>query len=581
MSELVDCLVENEIALIKLNNPPVNSLSLDVRNLFTSYFRQAKDDPNVRAIIIASEGKNFSAGADISEFDSADALSGSKLPDLCNELDSSPKILVAAINGVALGGTQRLTRLISPQLAADMMLTGKNIGAAEALQAGLIDRLHEGDVSLVDAAIEYTKELIANDAPLRDAADVTVDTSSIPDNYFQELRDRYVKDGKTGGALQSCILAIEAACTLPFNEGIVREHELFLERMHSAEARAIQHLFLAERKAAKIPGLDQQMPTRTMQKAGVIGAGLMGTGIAMNFVKSGIPVVLVDSSEDNVTRGLASMKKIYQSAVKKGRMAQEQLENYMSLVKGTVDYAELSDADIVIEAVFENIEVKKQVFQKLDAVCKPGAILATNTSTLDVNLIAETTSRPKDVIGLHFFSPAHVMKLLEIVRGDSTADDVLLTALKLARTIRKIPVVVGVCYGFVGNRMMTPYFREAYRMMLEGAGPGAIDSALMDFGMAMGIISVIDMAGIDIVCNSAEANREYWQADKSYLALLFRLRELGFIGQKSGQGVYKYDGREKPPPPQLAQITDAIVSELGIQQREISAEEITERCVLP
>lgn len=613
MTNSVNYTVESGIAVISLNNHPVNSLGLEVRNSLQKYFAEAFEDPNVEAIVLASTKKVFSAGADISEFDSADALSGSRLPDFCDELDESGKLIVAAINGAALGGglelamgadyrialpgaklslpeiqlgimpgaggTQRLTRLAGPRLASKMIMSGMQITAKEAC-GGVIDRVYEGDGDFIEAAVDYARELIDKKAPLRSCTESSVDETEIPEGFFDALREQYVNRRKGGKRpYENAIKAIEAACKLPFVEGIKIEHDLFLECMGTAEARAAQHLFFAERKALKIPGVDPKAPVRPIASVAIIGAGTMGAGIAMNFANIGIPVKILDMSSEGLERGLSGIRKQYERSASKGRLTERQVEERMALFQGVLDYADLAEADLVIEAVFENMEVKKQVFQQLDKVCKPGAILATNTSTLDVNEIAIATSRPGDVVGLHFFSPANVMKLLEIVRGEQTADDVLVSVIRMAQAIKKVPVVVGVCYGFVGNRMVAPYSREAFRMLLEGATPEQVDQALTRMGMAMGVVAMADMAGIDVGCMAAEANREEWSADKTYQALQFKLHELGRLGQKTGRGVYVYEGREKINDPETLQLAQQIALENGIDARDITEQEVIERCI--
>lgn len=605
--------VDDGIAVISLNNHPVNSLGIHVRNAMQEYFDSALADPSVKAIVLASTKSVFSAGADISEFDSTDALSGSRLPDFCDELDESNKLIVAAINGAALGGglelamsadyrialpgakvslpeillgimpgaggTQRLPRLAGLATAARMIMTGSQVRTEDA-EGGLIDRVYRGDGEFITAAVDYARELLAAKAPLRSCTKTTVDPSQIPDGFFESLREQYVNRRKGGKrAYENAINAIEAACTKPFTEGIKIEHELFLECMGTADARAAQHLFFAERSALKIPGVDAKAPLRSIETVAVVGAGTMGAGIAMNFANIGIPVKILDMSEEGLERGLNGIRGQYERSVKRGRLTEEQLESRMALFQGVLDYADLADADLVIEAVFENMDAKINVFQQLDKTCKSGAILASNTSTLDLNEIALATSRPEDVVGLHFFSPANVMKLLEVVRGDKTSDDVLMTVIRLAQKIKKVPVVVGVCYGFVGNRMVAPYSREAFRMLLEGVTPDQVDSTLTRFGMAMGVVAMADLAGIDVGCMAAEANREEWSEDKTYQALQFKLQELGRLGQKTGRGVYIYKGREKIIDPEVEQLAESIARDNEVERRDINEQEVVERCM--
>lgn len=602
---------QGRIAIISLNNPPVNSLGIATRIAIRDAVRKALADNSVSAIVLASTGKIFCGGADISEFGTDLTWQESALPQLCNELEKSEKPLIAAINGMALGGglelalacdyrispanaklglpevnlglipgaggTQRLPRLANVKTALEMITSGQPISGAKAHEAGLIDRLAEGNV--LESALAYAEELLDSNAPVRSCAELTVDTSDLEDDYFNQFRTSIARKTRSYFAPEACIKAVEAACKLSLAQGLVRERELFDACFETPQARAQQHLFFAERAATKIPGVDPKTPARQINQVAIIGAGTMGGGIAMNFANAGIPVKLLELKEDALEHGLGVIRRNYDISVQRGRLTQAQVEERMALLTGTLSYDDLADADLVIEAVFESMDVKRAVFGKLDEVCKPGAILASNTSTLDLDAIAAMTSRPQDVIGMHFFSPANVMRLLEVVRGAKTADDVTVTALSVAKVIRKVPVVVGVCFGFVGNRMLEPYAREAHRLVLEGASPAQVDKVLTDFGMAMGPLSMYDLAGIDIGFLVRESRRDAISHDPSYNLIADRLYELGRYGQKIGRGFYIYEGRDKREDPEVIALAEGIAKELGIERREIPDQEILERCV--
>lgn len=614
MTEPVIYQKRDNVALILLNNPPINALGSAVRIAIERYFRAASADSDIAAIVIASSSPVFCGGADISEF-SSDSFGGEpSLPNLLNEIEKSAKPIVTAVNGIALGGgmelvlacdyciatptakfglpeihlgifpgaggTQRLPRIAGVEIALDMMLSGSPIPATKAHAAGVVTRIHEGDISLNEAAFTYAQELVTSGAPLRDCATLSVNTDSHTDELFAQRKASIA--GKPGTfAASQCIAAIEAACSLPLTEGLKKEADLFLDCMATAEARALQHQFFAERAANKIPGIDPKTPPRKIQRVAIIGAGTMGGGIAMNFINAGIPTQILDLNGEALERGLGVIRSNYEISAKKGRLTQADMEKRLALLTATTSYDDIASADLVIEAAFEKMEIKKAVFEQLDKICKTGAILATNTSTLDVDAIAACTSRPQDVIGLHFFSPANVMKLLEIVRAEKTADDVVVTALKVAKQIGKLPIVVGVCFGFVGNRMLEPYGREAMRLILEGASPAQIDRVLTSFGLAMGICAMSDLAGIDIGYLTRQSRRDQISHDPSYALVADRLYEQGNLGQKSGRGFYCYNGRERTDNSQVLEIAKQAANELGIEQRQISDQEILERCLFP
>ncbi|MDT4836964.1 Fatty acid oxidation complex subunit alpha [compost metagenome] len=555
----------------------------------------------------------FSAGADIGEFGSNFTWAEPALPALLDELESLDKPVVAAIGGLALGGglelamacgyrvaepkarlglpeillglipgaggTQRLPRLVGAEQALQLILSGEQLAAGKAHELGLIDRLSGSGGNLLDSACAFARELLADAAPPQPAWPRAEPAAGLGDDYFRAYAARQASRWQGQVAPQLALAAIQHASQLPLAAGLAMEKELFQQALASPQSAALRHLFFAEREALKIPGVTTDTALRPIRKVAVIGAGTMGGGIAMNFANTGIPVALLELKREALDRGLAQIRKNYEISVKRGKLSQAQLEQRMELFYGTLDYADLADADLVIEAVFESLEIKQQVFRTLDEICKPGAILASNTSTLDVDKIAAVTRRPQDVIGLHFFSPANVMRLLEIVRGAETAPDVLATTLKLARKIGKIPVVSGVCFGFIGNRMFEPYSREAHRLVLEGASPAQVDRVFTDLGLAMGMLAVQDLAGIDIGYLIRESRRELIARDPSYCKLGDALYQLGRYGQKTGAGFYRYEGRERLDDPLVTELAGGLAAELGIARREISAQEIHDRCL--
>ncbi|MFV8819523.1 3-hydroxyacyl-CoA dehydrogenase NAD-binding domain-containing protein [Haliea sp. E17] len=607
--------VAGDIAVFGIDNPPVNGLSQAVRAGLQAAFQRALEDTTVDAIVIHSCTGSFSAGADIAEFASGNFNTQPELPALLEAIEASPKLVIAAIDGMALGGglelalacdyriaasaaklglpevslgilpgaggTQRLPRLADPATALEMIVSGRPVTAQAASEAGFVDRLHTADTPLLDAAVSYARELLAANAPRLSCSEMLIDTAALPADFFTDRRLEAARRQRGFQAPQRCIDAVEAACTLPFADGLARERALFAQCVTSPQARAQQHVFFAERAAARIPGVGADTPPRDIARVAVIGAGTMGGGIAMNFINAGIPTVLLDLSEESLQRGLDAIRNNYAISVSKGRLDASRVEQCLGLLQATTQYADIADADLVIEAVFERLDIKQNVFRTLDEVCKPGAILASNTSTLDLDAIAAVTSRPQDVIGLHFFSPANVMRLLEVVRGARTAPDVIASAQKVARRIGKLPVVVGVCFGFVGNRMLEPYGREAMRMLLEGASPAQIDRVLTDFGLAMGLCSMSDLAGIDVSYLTRQGNRAAIAHDPGYGFIGDRLYEKGHYGQKTGQGFYLYAGRQRSENPEVEEIAATAAAELGIARREISEEEILERCLFP
>ncbi len=610
MSQPVSMQLHGEVAVITIDNPPVNALSHAVRAGLMDAIEQA-EATSAKAVVVHCAGRTFCAGADIREFGKPPA--DPWLPQVVDRIESSQLPVVAAIHGTALGGgletalgchfriaskdakvgfpevnlgllpgaggTQRTPRLIGVQAALDLMVGGKPLAAPQALQAGLIDRIAEGD--LLEEAISWANELAGNGIAPRRSSDLNVDTTGVPADFFAQYRAGVLKKTRGLPAPQAIIDCVEKAAMSSFEEGSATERELFRKLMDSPESKGLRHVFFAEREAARVDDLDPKTPLRPINAVAIIGAGTMGGGIAMSFANAGIPVTLLEMNQEALDRGLGVCQKNYDISVKKGRFTAEQAGRAMGLISGTTNYADLAEADLVIEAVFEDPEIKKTVFRQLDQVCKSGAILATNTSYQNVDEIAAATGRPQDVLGMHFFSPANVMKLLEVVRGEKTADDVLATVMKLAVKIRKVPVVSRVCYGFIGNRMLEGYFRQALMMLLEGATPAQVDGAMERFGMAMGPIAVGDLAGWDVGYKARRALPE--PPDFPAYKIVDTLVESGRLGQKSGSGFYQYDPatRARLEDPEANGIIRAEAERQGVAQREFSDEEIVERLMYP
>ena len=607
MSSPVSYELQESIGVITVDSPPVNALSHAVRVGIMDGLEQGRNDDGAQAIVLICAGRTFIAGADITEFDKP--MQDPWLPTIVTDLESTEKPVIAAIHGTALGGgletalgchyrcavpsakvglpevllgllpgasgTQRLPRLIGAQDALDAMISGKPMPAAVALEKGAIDKIIEGD--LREGAIDYAKSLVAEGVGARRISEMQVPGPALDDGFFAEYRQGMARATRGFFAPERIVQCVEGAVNLPFEDGLARERQLFDDCKKSTHSQSQRHLFFAEREVAKIPDIGKDTPRREINKVAIIGAGTMGGGIAMNFVNAGIPVTVLEVDQDGLDRGLGIVRKNYESSVKKGRLSDVQLSERMGLIAGTLSYDDLADADLVIEAVFENMEIKKKVFAQLDNVCKPGAILASNTSTLDVDAIAAVTTRPEDVIGLHFFSPANVMVLLEIVRGVKTAKDVVATAMAMSKTIRKVGVLVGVCFGFAGNRMFIPYVRESQSMLLEGVKAERIDQVSYDWGMAMGPSAVQDLAGIDVFY---KLNQEWADLpdDPAFCRVLTVLAEKGWYGQKTGRGMFKYDDRRKPSPdPEVEVLIAEEAKRLGVEQRDISDDEIIQR----
>ncbi len=595
------------VTVITVDNPPVNALSQAVREGIATSVAAAEADDNCEAIIIACDGRTFIAGADIKEFGKPPLEP--YLPDVVNAIEACDKPVIAAIHGTALGGgfeiamgchyriaaksaavglpevnlgllpgasgTQRLPRLTGVAKALDMMLSGKPVKAPAALASGAIDEVSEGD-DLVADALEFAKECIER-GPRR-IRDLTV--PEVDASVFDETRKKIAP--RTRGLIspEKIIQAVELSTQVSFDEGCAKEREFFLECMASPQSAGLRHAFFAERAVGKVPGVEKDTPVRDLNSVAVIGAGTMGAGIAYNCLTSGMSVTLTDNSDEGLERGAETIRKLYAGGVERGKISESDMKAGLDRFATSQDYIDLSEVDIVIEAVFENMAVKKEVFGALDKVLKPGAVLATNTSTLSIDEIASATSRPEDVIGLHFFSPAHIMRLLEIVKGADTSSEIIATSLALAKRLRKVGVVVGNCFGFVGNRMLYSYGRENQLLLLEGAAPEYIDKTLYDWGMAMGPNAVGDLAGLD-VGYKVRQERTDLPDDPRFYRVADMLAEQGRYGQKTGKGMYLYeDGSRKPTPdPEVGAMIQSEAERLGVERREISEEEIIERCI--
>ena len=600
-----------EVGIVWVDNPPVNAISVGVRAAIIDGVNRLAHDSDIKVGILACEGRTFMAGADISEF--GKPPSSPSLGAAIDAIEGCAKPIVAAIHGTALGGgleialachyrvavasakvglpevklgilpgaggTQRLPRLIGIEAALNAIVSGDPLPATQAAKAGVIDEIVQGD--LLEGAIAFAHELIAKAAAPRKIRDRTVDAARLPPGFFDAARKRLAQEKKNLIAPQRIVDALEAAATLPFDQGLARERELFLQCQAGGQARALQHVFFAERKAGNVPNLDKRVARREVGTVGIIGAGTMGGGIAMNFLNVGVPVVLKEMSQDALDRGIGVIRRNYENTASKGRLTMEQVEQRMALLRPTLSYEDLKGADMIIEAVFETMAVKKDVFAKLDVVAKKGAILASNTSYLSIDAIAAATTRPADVLGTHFFSPANVMRLLEIVRGEKTAPDVLATVVDLAKRIDKVGVVCRNSDGFIGNRMLEGYAYQAQLMLLEGASPEQIDTALRDFGMPMGVIQMSDLAGLDIGYKSRQ-DRDPKTYDGRVTRCADLLVEMGRLGQKTAAGYYDYSPGDRTPRPSplVAEILANVSGEYGITRRAISAAEIVERCFL-
>ena len=612
MTDAVLRSTQGRIAILTVNNPPVNALAAGVRDGIKDGVEAMAADSNIDAIVLIGGGRTFIAGADIREF--GKPPKGANLNDVIATMENCPKIVVAALHGTPLGGgletalgahyrvslastrvglpevhlgllpgaggTQRLPRLTGAKYALDAIISGRHIPAPEAKTRGIIDAIVEGD--LLAGAVAHAQMLVAQKAPLRRVRDLKVTLES-PD-LFKETEKAIARRARGFKAPWSIIKCVQAAVELPFDEGIKRERELFLELLTSQESAAQRYYFFAERETAKVLDVPADTPQREIKIAGIVGAGTMGGGIAMNFANAGIPVTLLEVKQEALDRGLKTIRTNYENTAKRGGMKAEDVNKRMALIKPTLSYDDLKDSDVIIEAVFETMEVKEGVFKKLDEVAKPGAVLATNTSGLDVNQIANYTKRPGDVIGMHFFSPANVMKLLENVRGKATQKDVIATVMSLSKKIGKIPVLVGVCEGFVGNRMLRQRGIQSSYMMEEGALPLQIDKVIYDFGFPMGPFAMSDLAGNDVGWRIRQGKKEKEQRNVRYTGYIAdAICELGRFGQKTGAGYFKYNlpDRTPIPDPEVEKIIEETSKKLGITRRAISDQEILERCLYP
>ncbi len=615
MNNLVNLTTQDGVAVITINNPPVNALSPGVPEGLVAALDAAEKDPGARAIVIIGGGRTFIAGADIKELELAAAGRGSGPPEfhaILARIEDSSKPVVMAIHGTALGGgnevamaghyrvavpdaqigqpevnlgiipgaegTQRLPRLVGVAAAMDLCVSGKPIRAPEALKLGLIDRVIEGD--LLTGAVAFARETADSGAPLRKTRELSDKLGSefVDASIFSAGRDQARKTRRNMIAPLKVVDAIEAAVNLPFEEGCQKEREIFEECIGTDQARALIHAFFAERAVSKIPDIPKDTPVYNIRQVAIIGAGTMGGGIAMACANAGLSVLLKDVEQGALDRGTATIRKNYDASVKKGRFSQQIMDQRMALIHPQLTYDGFEQADLILEAAVEKMELKKRIFAEIDKIAKPDCVLATNTSTLDIDEIASATSRPRSVIGLHFFSPAHVMRLLEIVRGKATSKEVVATALAAAKKLGKVGVVVGNCRGFVGNRMMLPYMREAQFLVEEGATPEQVDRALTDFGMAMGIFAVDDMGGIDVQWHVLEESKHLRKPGARVPLVLNKLFHMGRLGQKTGAGWYRYGEDRKPvPDAEVHALIDTTAREGGIARRRISDEEIVER----
>ena len=594
------------VGVITLNSPPVNALSANVREGLDSGMKIAIENNDIEAIVIFCEGRTFIAGADISEF--GKEPKGPSLFEVQDVMENSPKPIIAAIHGTALGGglevaltchyriavksakcglpevnlgllpgaggTQRLPRLVGVEQALKMVTSGLHLPAEQCLKYGLIDRLVD-DSELLNESVSFAKEIISENRPLKKVRDINekVEAAKGNDEIFKNFRKSIERRTRGFLAPEYNIQCIEAAVNKSFDEGIKVERDLFIKLISGNQSAAQRYFFFAQRQVAKIPDIPKDTELLNIKKVGIIGAGTMGGGIAMNFANVGIPVTLVEQNQERLDRGIGIIRKNYENTASKGRITLEEVEKRMQCITGNISIDSLSDTDLIIEAVFENMDLKKEIFSKLDLIAKDNAILATNTSALDINEIAETTKRPENVIGLHFFSPANVMKLLEIVRGEKTSKQIIATSMALAKNIGKTAALVGVCPGFVGNRILAQRQREANKLILEGALPWEIDDALFEFGFPMGPFAMSDLAGLDIGWDKETSRGE---------TIREILCENERFGQKSGKGFYIYDeNRNKLPDNDVEKIIQEFAENKQIKRREIEKDEILKRCLYP
>jgi 3-hydroxyacyl-CoA dehydrogenase len=610
MSNL-DFEVSGPVAVLRLENPPVNSLGHELRRAIVDALARAEDDPAVKAVILIGSGKGFSGGADIREFGTPKSLAAPNLHGVLRAAEDCTKPVIAAIDGVCMGGglelalachyriaapdarialpevklgllpgaggTQRLPRAVGVERALNMIVSGNPVRAEELRGTALFDAMASGD--LRTAALDLARALIAEGRGPKRLRDLRIEMPNA-EAYLQFARSTVKALAGPYPAPPACVEALTAAVKEPFEVGLRRERELFVTLMASGESAALRHIFQAERAASHVNGVPDSVAARPITRVGVVGAGTMGGGITMSFINAGLPVTLLEATQEALDRGLASIRRNYQGALRKGSLTESGLEQRLALITPSLQYEPLRDVDLVVEAVFEDLAVKKEVFQRLDGIVKPGAILASNTSALNLDVIARFTRRPQDVIGLHFFSPANVMRLLEVVRGEETANDTLATAMALAKTIGKIAVVSGVCDGFIGNRMVARYGMAAHDLLVAGALPQQIDAALQNFGMAMGPFRMADLAGLDIGWAIRKRRAaEFPHQDFSNVADI--LCESGRFGQKTGAGYYRYEAgvRDAIADPAVTAIIERYREKKGAVPRAVPDAEIVERCI--
>jgi len=611
MPELVSVKFDDGVAVVAVDHPPVNTINAAVRQGLSAALDRVEKEKDVRALLLVCDGSTFFSGADIGEF--AGPPKEEEYRRLFNRFEALPFPVAAAMHGTVMGGgleialachyraaapgtrlglpevtlgiipgaggTQRLPRLIGVERTLELVVGARPVDAAQALEQGIVDKVIEGDLRA--GALAWVKDLVAAGKGPRRTGERQVDPATASEEILERFRAQAGKQYRGRQAPLTAIEAVRASVTMPLARGLEYETELVNGAKATTESKALVHVFFAERETRRIPDIPADVKVRPVRNAVIVGSGTMGGGIAICFANAGLPVTVIDASREALDRGLAAIDATYESMVKRGRLAAGDKAKRLALIRGSLDYEAVKEADVVIEAVFEDLELKKGIFAKLDGLARPGAVLATNTSTLDIEAIAAAVRRPQDVIGLHFFSPANVMPLLEVVRTRDTSPEVIRTALELARPLRKTPVLARVCYGFIGNRMMEGYAREAERMVLEGATPRRIDSALENWGMAMGILAVFDMAGIEVGVNVHKANAERFPPDPAYYQADFALYEAGRLGQKNGKGYYRYEGRERIDDPEAIDILRERAAKLGVPQRQHSDEEIVERCLYP
>ena len=608
LSQSVSYQLKDGVAVLISNNPPVNAMSYHVRQGLVDGLEMAENDENAWAVVLHCEGRTFFPGMDITEFANPNVPEAPGITEVIKKLEGASKPVIAAIHGTALGGgfetalgchyrvaapsaklglpevklgiipgaggTVRLPRVVGVKKALEMMTSGNPISAGQALAGGLVHEIVDGD--LLSGAIAFARKVVSENRPLvkiRDS-DGKLESAREDAAIFDEFRKSIARKTRGFKAPEVIIQSVEAAVRLPFDDALQNERKLFVECQTSPQAKAQQYFFFAERQAKKIPDVPKDTPTREIKKVGVIGAGTMGGGISMNFLNRGIPVTIIEATQEVMDRGLRIIEKNYANSAKKGRITEDDVKKRMSLLTGSLDYEALAHVDLVIEAVFEDMDLKKSVFETIDNICKPGCVLASNTSYLNINQIAAVTSRSEDVIGLHFFSPANVMRLLEVVRGDQTSKEVLATCMKLGTDIGKVPVVVGVCRGFVGNRILSARMRQSDDILLKNAMPKEIDQVVFDFGFPMGPFVMWDLAGLDIG----------WLGDKTPdkdTNIRHQLCTRGRLGQKTGGGFYDYQDGSRTPVPnaEIEQLVQEVSSNAGITRKEISEDDMLKRMI--